>query len=736
MIMKKYFIFAAVAAAGLFASCSSSDDIASNDVGAIENPDARQAIRLNLATPGSMASRGTGTVGGVGSENQGTHYSANVWAGQTINVFMFTKGTEATAAVNYQSAAEYNADKGTELTDEQFAALDASEKVKTPAGAADPYATTLKLTETDASTTQNPDYFYDNLAMYTPGSAANKIDGMNASLASGEAMITDGTINYYPPQGNFDFFGYHGDDAVATTSTITKTDALWTVPFTIDGTQDLMSTKAELTTNQNTTMTGAPAAHQQDYYSAYAARKGVHPTLTFKHLLTRLQFSVKAGNAAAAGNEGGSPATYYTAAEADAANALLNGALGANETVWTFEAGAPSGQQAWPVNTTGFVKKIKEQDENTTTYTIVQCIKNTTGNNPDPDPFLNQYFALPATNLTALDFNQDVALYAVTKNNDDYTIGAAIAGVSLKGVQASTPAAYNATLNGAVAENDKKTSAVPAGQNIANAVKVTSIQVLSENTKGDLAVAWTGAKADYEKITWAATQPAEADRWLTLMERPYAAKKATATAAAAADFTDGATLADAVTAAETAAAADPDDQDKQNALNAAQKALADLLALEKATISETVYNMLSTDGKAKYDAIDAAEVANQTLTDLTPTYPDTDLAKTKKVGESIILSPGTYDANGVAQIGDPLANTAKLRMKVALEQNVPTNWNTPTVRTPKTQEYELEIKAPDGGFKQNTSYNIILTVYGLERIEVIAVVEPWGDGGNIEVGQD
>ena len=75
-------------------------------------------------------------------------------------------------------------------------------------------------------------------------------------------------------------------------------------------------------------------------------------------------------------------------------------------------------------------------------------------------------------------------------------------------------------------------------------------------------------------------------------------------------------------------------------------------------------------------------------------------------------------------------------MKVALEQNVPTNWNTPTVRTPKTQEYELEIKAPDGGFKQNTSYNIILTVYGLERIEVIAVVEPWGDGGNIEVGQD
>jgi len=679
--MKKYFIFAAVAAAGLFASCSSSDDIASNDVGPIENPDARQAIRLNLATPGSMASRGTGTVGGVGTSTD-PNYIANVWSGQTIKVFMFTKGNDT-----------------------------------------DPHATVLKLTETDASTQAAPVYFYDNLAMFTPGSAANKIPGMDASLASGEAMITDGTINYYPPQGNFDFFGYHGDDAVAPAPTITKTDALWTVPFTIDGTQDLMSTKAELTTDQNTTMTGA-TGHELDYYSAYAARKGVHPTLTFKHLLTRLQFSVKAGNAAAAGNEGGTPATHYTAAEAAAYNADPNnvaGCLISTDVAYNFTAGpASTATDQWETN--GVVKVRTDITESGWTY--VEVIKNNIAS------YVGKIFAVNQTDFSNASLPAELYAY---ENSTRATDGS---GIFVKTIVVTDHDAYNATLDGAVAENDEKDPAVPAGQNVANAVKVTSIQVLSENTKGDLAVAWTGAKADYEKITWAATQPDEADRWLTLMERPYAAKKATATAAAAADFTDGATLTAAVTTAQAAADADPTDQDKQDALTAAQKALDDLLALEKATISETVYNMLSTDGKAKYDAIDAAEVANQTLTDLTPTYPDTDLAKTKKVGESIILSPGTYDANGVAQIGDPLANTAKLRMKVALEQNVPTNWNTPTVRTPKTQEYELEIKAPDGGFKQNTSYNIILTVYGLERIEVIAVVEPWGDGGNIEVGQD
>ena len=57
--MKKYFIFAAVAAAGLLTSCSSSDDIAANDAqNPIEDPDARQAIRLNIGNVVDMSVRG------------------------------------------------------------------------------------------------------------------------------------------------------------------------------------------------------------------------------------------------------------------------------------------------------------------------------------------------------------------------------------------------------------------------------------------------------------------------------------------------------------------------------------------------------------------------------------------------------------------------------------------------------------------------------------------------------
>ena len=777
--MKKYFIFAAIATAGLFASCSSSDDVAvSGGQEPIENSESREAIRLNLATPGAMTTRGTGTVGGVGTVGVGNGI-ANVWAGQTINVFMFTKGTEAGQdtyeAVPDQTTLTQGNTYYTSATGEgQFTAAgtevsDGSNYfTKVPGTAANAYATTLNLTPAHEPGATSTTYLYDDQKMITPGSSENKIPGeATDDNGKGEAMIEDGTINYYPPQGNFDFFGYHADDAV--TAAVDRTSAattLWTVPFTINGTQDLMSTKAELTGDITETSSqkyimahagtaGATAAdpysRSKDYYSAYAARKNVHPTLTFKHLLTRLQFSIIAGNKSAAGYVGETNAVNYNQAECDVHNAGLTGALGANEKVWTFEAGAPLAETQWPVNTTGFVKRIKEQDENTTTYTIVQCIKNTTGNNPDPDPFLNAYFALPATDLTALDFNQDVDLYAVTKNGDDYTINAAIAGVSLKGVQASTPAAYNATLSGAWNTSMEKTPAQAAHLDVLQAVKVKKIEVLSANTKGKMAVAWTADElADPNKITWDATQPDK--RWLTLMDRPEYQKKDGAAAAEVADFTDLAARNTALNDQKTALQAELALITDQNsaAYTAKQAEIAAVTTLitaltdsatnrEAAKITAETYALLTTAAQgAKYEAI--ANPKNEKLIALTPTSPEGTLSGTtfnsdpKLIGESIILSPGAYDANGVAQTGD--AATEKIRMKVTLAQYVPTNWNHPDFLTEKAQEYELDIKAPAEGFKQNTSYNVKLTVYGLERIEVIAVVEPWDDGGNIEVGAD
>jgi hypothetical protein len=75
--MRKLFLFATVAAAGLFASCSSSDDAIADAGTAIENVDGdKQAIKVGIGNMVDTATRGTGTVGGVGDGSS----VANVWA--------------------------------------------------------------------------------------------------------------------------------------------------------------------------------------------------------------------------------------------------------------------------------------------------------------------------------------------------------------------------------------------------------------------------------------------------------------------------------------------------------------------------------------------------------------------------------------------------------------------------------------------------------------------------------
>lgn len=746
--MKKYFIFAAIATAGLFASCSSSDDVTSNDVqGSIEIPEGREAIRLNLATPTVMTTRGTGTVGGVGTNGQGTHYLKNEWKGQPINVFMFTKGTEAVeaqAATYYADVNEYNTAKNTTLTADEFAALDDDAKIKTPAtqaAAANPYATTLNLTEAHEPGANAATYLYNNTEMITPGSSKNLIPGEKTDDDGiGEAMIKDGTINYYPPQGNFDFFGYHGDDAVDDDPEITKTATLWTVPFEINGTQDLMSTKAVLTETQTaklTTGTGTEAVVSKDYYSAKAARKGVHPTLTFKHLLTRLQFGVIAGNKSAAGWVEATPAVNYSQAECDTHNAGLEGAVAATTTatdIYEFKAWIDG--QGTAAAGPFYEGKVKSLGADGDGYTKVKVISN------EVPSFIGNEYAVHATDLTGM--TGSVELLTVT-NHASLDPKIYVTGVDNAQLDAAEANAYNATLTDAWTTATVKTPAQDAHIDALQAVKVKKIEVLSANTTGKLSVAWTANElTDPNKITWDASQPDETNRWLTLMDRPEYQKKAGAAAAAVADFTDLQAMSDAIDA-QIGLLDVTDDAELITTLTAKKTALGtEATNRETAKITAETYALLTADAKAaKYEEIENA--VNEKLMALTPTSPtctvtnsgqanETFDSDAVQVGESIILSPGAYDANGVAQTGD--AATEKIRMKVTLVQNVPTNWNHPQILTEKTQEYELAIPKPTGGFLQNTSYNIKLTVYGLERIEVIAVVQPWVDGEDIDVGAD
>lgn len=220
--MKKLFLMGAVASLGLLASCSSDDDLSTggkNDL---------QQIKIGMGVQATVgATRGTGTVGNVGAEN-------NKWAGQAINIYMFNKGTLDVA---------------------QFDGVD----------------------------------IYNNAAFYAPTAAS-----------TGLATAADHSVKYYPTQAAFDFWGYRLDDAIQGTPAVSEDGTMQEVAFTLNGSQDIMVGKATPTEEDLT-----KCADAEKIYSAYAARRGVQPDIKFKHLLSRLVFSVTGGNQEACDNEHG-----------------------------------------------------------------------------------------------------------------------------------------------------------------------------------------------------------------------------------------------------------------------------------------------------------------------------------------------------------------------------------------------------------------------------------------------
>lgn len=212
--MKKLFLMGAVASLGLLASCSSDDDLSTggkNDL---------QQIKIGMGVQTTVgATRGTGSVGSVGAEN-------NKWAGQAINIYMFNKGT-------------------------------------------------LDLAKWDDGIA-----IYDDAAFYAPTAAS-----------TGLATAVDHSVKYYPTQSSFDFWGYRLDDAIKGKPAVSEDGTKQEVGFELNGSQDIMVGKATPTEKDL-----KKCADETKIYSAYAARRDVQPDIVFKHLLSRLVFSVTGGN--------------------------------------------------------------------------------------------------------------------------------------------------------------------------------------------------------------------------------------------------------------------------------------------------------------------------------------------------------------------------------------------------------------------------------------------------------
>lgn len=241
--MKKMFFFA-LAAAGMLTACSNEDTLGGNG----EQNVSEQQIRLGVASS-KVQTRGTGTVGGMTD-------TENVWAGQTLWVYMLQKGSMDLAY--YKS----------------------------------PAVGTTAAAETEV---------FNNKKFKAPNTADN--------TKSGLATTADGTIAYYPVSGNYDFWGYRVDDAAVGGDPVVKTvddtgaeveanvATKRVVDIKIDGSQDIMAGKAVPSADYVTKLGG----YAENFYSAYAARKGVQPNITFNHLLTRFTFEVRAGSKATAG---------------------------------------------------------------------------------------------------------------------------------------------------------------------------------------------------------------------------------------------------------------------------------------------------------------------------------------------------------------------------------------------------------------------------------------------------
>ena len=225
----------AVASLGLLASCSSDDDLSTGGNG----KDGLQQIKIGMGVQANVATRGTGTVGAVGAEN-------NTWAKQTVNVYMLNKGTLDLAKFGEDPIYE-----NTVLT--------------TPADNASGIASELV-----GGVPQYKYYPTTNTAFDFWG---YRLDDANKATGIEDQEGTDSKVAVTSGQ----FVPYTSGDSLL-------------IGFKIDGTQDIMAGKAVPTEEEITKCGG-----ENNIYSAFAARRDVQPNIKFEHLLSRLNFQVLDG---------------------------------------------------------------------------------------------------------------------------------------------------------------------------------------------------------------------------------------------------------------------------------------------------------------------------------------------------------------------------------------------------------------------------------------------------------
>ena len=235
--MKKLYVYVALAAMGVMAACSKNDNVDPQGNGGNTVIDDNSPVAVELGV------KGIDLDVNVSSKAQG---SVDAWdASQTLYVYAIDR------------------------SDAQFA--------NTP--------------------------LIDNISASSPATGAqNNVLNLVQPASAGEYA---GEYFYFQGSTVYDFYGYYVDDAAQTTpgtdNAPTRDGGTITLPITITGAQDIMLAKADpqadIDASEDPKKSEVTA---ETAYSAFAARRGVQPTLEFNHQLARFTFNIKPGSASGA----------------------------------------------------------------------------------------------------------------------------------------------------------------------------------------------------------------------------------------------------------------------------------------------------------------------------------------------------------------------------------------------------------------------------------------------------
>lgn len=129
--------------------------------------------------------------------------------------------------------------------------------------------------------------FIDTVPAQAPASGTE--GGINVCDADGHPFYYGYKNNAYIA---YDFYACYISDAAASAD-IQKAETTISVPFEINGTQDLMIAAANREADTWSEATQTRIVEVEKAYSGYSARREVTPDLQFRHCLTRFDFSVQ-----------------------------------------------------------------------------------------------------------------------------------------------------------------------------------------------------------------------------------------------------------------------------------------------------------------------------------------------------------------------------------------------------------------------------------------------------------